>query len=281
MATCGRKRTLVDIGVLVGLLGAAGCVLAGHLLGGGTIQGLLDPTAALIVVGGSLCATMVSMGLKRMLQIPGHVILAMRQETINEYQFVEDVCRWHVLAKKEGPVALEEHAKKQPDHLLRFALQQKANGRKDEDLRQELLSMIWSEQFQAKSASEVFEAAGGFAPTFGIVATVMGLIDVLGKLSSGDAAALGAAVSTAFLGTFYGISSANIFWLPLGKKLKTKSKERDRQQRLFVEAVSLISRASGPIEIRQRLYRIIDPKKADEIRGVASAGGAAANAAGG
>lgn len=271
----------MDLFVILGLVGAVGCVLAGHLLGGGSIAGLLDPTAAMIVIGGSLCATMVAMGWKRMVKIPANILLAMRQETINEYEFVEEVCKWFLDGKKGGPIKLEEHAKKQSDHLLRFALQQKANGRKDEELRQELLSMIWSEQFEAKTASEVFEAAGGFAPTFGIIATVMGLIDVLGKLSSGNAAALGAAVGTAFLGTFYGISSANIFWLPLGRKLKTKAKDRNRQQMLFVEAISLVSKASGPKEIRERLYRIIDPKKGDQMKGTPGREVAAASAAGG
>ncbi len=258
----GKGALALDLAVVFGIVLAAASLVVAHMLGGGTIAGLVSPVGLIVIVGGTLGATTTAVGLDRIKEIPGNVLLAMRRESANQYTFIEDAARWFTILRKDGRLELEKEARRQGDNLLRYALQAVADGRPEDEVVPTMLNMIRQEQFAAGIAAAVFEKAGGFAPTFGIMATVLGLIEVLGALA--NPSKLGPSIATAFLGTFYGIGSANVFWLPISARLSMKSQERAKQQLLYTEAIRLLWTATGPGEVRERLWRIADPNRDPE-----------------
>lgn len=251
----------MDLAVAFGIVLAAASLVVAHMLGGGTIVGLISPVGLIVILGGTLGATMTAVGLDRIKEIPGNVLLALRRESANQYTFIEDAAKWFVILHKDGRRAIEKEAHRQGDNLLRYALQAVADGQ-EEEVVPTMLNMIRQEQFAAGIAAAVFEKAGGFAPTFGIMATVLGLIEVLGALA--NPSKLGPSIATAFLGTFYGIGSANVFWLPISARLSMKAQERAKQQMLYTEGIRLVMHATGPAEVRERLWRIMNPSRIPE-----------------
>lgn len=245
--------------MLGGLIGAVVVVLLGHILSGGSLSGLFSPGALLLVLGGTVFATQVSVGFDRIRELPGNILLALRRESGNEYAFIDNVCRWRNILKESSATALEQEAKRQSDHLLRFGLQEIANGRlKPEELRDQMYTLVQREMAAAGTTSSLFETAGGYSPTMGIIATVLGLIDVLGNLT--NPAKIGPAIASAFLGTLYGIAFANIFWLPISARLRSKAHERGRHEQLYVEGITMLAQEVQPTLIREHLTRLIDPK---------------------
>ena len=152
-------------------------------------------------------------------------------------------------ARREGVLSLEadiqgELSDKKYDPMLRKGLRLTVDGSEPELIKHMLENEISFYEERQKKNAAVFEAAGGFAPTMGIIGTVMGLINVLGNLANPDE--LGPAVAMAFVATLWGIGSANLFWLPVGSKIKLKMKLEVVQREMIVEGVMSIQAGENP-----------------------------------
>lgn len=231
-------------------LGLAAIVL-GQVLEGGHIGSLVQPTAFLIVVGGTLGAVM--------LQSPLAVFInGMKMgkwvflPPVTEPQLlIEQIARWSHVARKEGLLALEAQIAGVADPFMRRGLQLLVDGAEPDRLRDVLEVEIGAYEEQMKLAAKTWESAGGYAPTIGILGAVMGLIHVMENLS--DPSKLGAGIAVAFVATIYGVGSANLIFLPIAKKLLANIARLVALREMFVDGLVGIANGDNPRIIESRM----------------------------
>src|SRR5919205_3905168 len=162
-------------------------------------------------------------------------------------------------ARKEGLLALEAQVKQIDDPFLKSGLQMGIDGTDPEELRAVLEGEISAKKGEDKVAAKFFNAMGGYAPTIGIIGTVVGLIHVLENLS--DPASLGPLIASAFVATLWGVLTANLFWLPMGAKITRTSELQAAQMELLVEGITEIQAGTSPRAVRQKLTALVPPSE--------------------
>ena len=236
---------------LVGLALSLAAILLGQVLEGGHIDSLVQPTAFLIVFGGTIGAVM--------LQSPLSVFAAgIRMSSwiffppvISKAELIARIDQWSHIARKEGLLALEAQVATLPDPFMSKGLQLLVDGAEPDRLREVLEVEISSYESHLKMAARVWESAGGYAPTIGILGAVMGLIHVMENLS--DPSKLGAGIAVAFVATIYGVGSANLVFLPVGKKLLANISRLVAVREMFVDGLEGIANGDNPRIIESRL----------------------------
>jgi chemotaxis protein MotA len=165
-------------------------------------------------------------------------------------------------ARKEGLLALEAEVKKIEDPFLKRGLQMGIDGTDPEVLRSVLEGEIAAKKGEDKVAAKFFTAMGGYAPTIGIIGTVIGLIHVLENLSEPEK--LGHLIAGAFVATLWGVMTANVFWLPMAAKITRTSDLQAAQMELLVEGVAEIQAGTSPRAVRQKLTSLVPPSEAEK-----------------
>jgi chemotaxis protein MotA len=241
----------LDIGVAGGLFLAVAALLGADLIDGGHLAALLNPSAALLIFGGTIGATAVSSQLSDLIALPRLLLSALRPKTVDLHGAIEKLVALALRARRNGLLSLEEDIAGLDDPFLAHGLQMVIDGADAETVRSVLRTDMLLRGQAAGRQAQLFETAGGFAPTMGIIGTVLGLIHVLSNLSSPGS--LGPAIATAFLATFYGISSANIFWLPLGSKLRQNARQASLAAEVALEGILSIQAGDNPSAVRDKL----------------------------
>lgn len=251
--------------VIAGILIGFGSLILGFILEGGTPGALLAGTAALIVLGGTVGATIVGYSLPEILNLPSILKVAFTEQRHNPLELIEEISRYAVLARREGFVGLEKELVKVKDKFLRTALQLVIDGTDPELTRNILEQHIYNTGERHRVGISFFEAAGGYAPTMGIIGTVMGLVHVLSNLS--NPSELGPSIAMAFIATLYGVSTANLLWLPLASQLKNKSRKEQLNQEMILEGILALQAGKSPTAIRSALMSFLDPAKQEKLEG--------------
>lgn len=241
----------MDLGVVIGLVLALAAILGANMMDGGSLTGLINPSAALLVIGGTIGATAISSQVSDLLSIPKLVLASIRPPKADLLEEIERLVGLALKARRNGLLSLEEDIAELNDPFLSRGLQMVVDGADADTVRGVLQTEIVLRQRGAVRQSGVFEAAGGFAPTMGIIGTVLGLIHVLANLA--DVNKLGPSIATAFLATFYGISTANVFWLPLANKMKQNARMASVRSEVALEAVLSIQAGDNPSSVRDKL----------------------------
>ncbi len=242
---------MVDILSLLGLLVAFGAIVGGNLIEGGRIQSLLQLTAFIIVIGGTLGAVLLQSPLKVFLRAVKMMMWVFRPPAINGEQQIERIVEWCQLARKEGLLGLETLSEQIEEPFSRKGLQLLVDGREPESIRSIMEVELESLEEQAMHAAKVFEAAGGYAPTIGIIGAVMGLIHVMENLA--DPSKLGEGIAVAFVATIYGVGSANLVLLPIAGKLKSIIHAQGRVREMTIEGLTAIAEGENPRAIEAKL----------------------------
>lgn len=250
---------ILDIATIGGIILAVVSLIVGFTLDGGSITALLNPAAFILVVGGTLGATMTTVGLKEFFSVGKYVKIALFQKKQQPLEMVETLIDLASVARREGILALEERLENTGDAFLHSALQLVVDGVDLELVREYLDTEVTYIEERHKGAARIFEAAGGFAPTMGIIGTVMGLVHVLGSLS--DVTKLGPLIATAFTATLYGVASANVLWLPIGAKLKHRSEQEILLLEMVSEGVLSIQAGENPNILSQKLRAFLPPSQ--------------------
>jgi chemotaxis protein MotA len=242
----------VDKASLVGITLAVGGILAGLLLEGGNLGQILQPTAAMIVFGGTLGAVM--------LQFPLPIImLAFRQlgsVFVNPQQDPEATI--HLLvqyaqkARREGIVSLDAELEQINDPFLRKTLMLAVDGTEPHELRKMMELEIDNQAEYEEQVPQVFESAGGFAPTVGIIGAVLGLIQVMQHLDKIDE--VGRGIAVAFVATIYGVGSANLLYLPMAGKMKLRIRDQQIMREMTLEGVASILEGMNPRMLETKLF---------------------------
>jgi chemotaxis protein MotA len=251
----------MDPGTFAGIGLALGCILVSMIMEGGKPMALIHPGAIILVFGGTFGVAMASGLLKDATGIANMFkgALLSKKNDINES--IKQVVSFAERARREGLLALEEAAKAVDDPFLKKGLELAVDGTDPEELHDILENEIHSMKARHKVGIKFLENMGGFAPTIGIIGTVLGLVHVLENLS--DPSALGPLIAGAFLATLWGVLTANVFWLPMANKLKRTSEIEVHHRELLLEGILSIQAGANPRVIEQKLLTYLAPKERD------------------
>jgi chemotaxis protein MotA len=241
----------MDFLTIVGAVLAIGAILGGNMLEGGHIGSLLQLTAAVIVLGGTVGAVMVQTPLPVFLRSLKMVIWTVFPPKIAQGDAIEKIVNWSNIARKEGLLGLEPLTESEPEPFSRKGLQLLVDGSEPDTIRSILEVELESQEHMDTQAAKVYEGMGGYSPTIGIIGAVMGLIHVMNNLA--DPSKLGSGIAVAFVATIYGVGSANIFFLPLGNKLKSYIHKQSKFREMVIEGVIAIAEGENPRNIETRL----------------------------
>jgi len=241
----------MDLATIVGLILAVGAVLGGALLEGLHMGALVQPTAAMIVLGGTFGATFVSFPLPIVLKAFKDVGRCFFPPQDDPEGVIKNIINYAAKARRNGLISLEQEAQTVKDSFTKKGISLVVDGIDPQKLRETMEIELNSFEEHNKGSAEVFEAAGGFAPTVGIIGAVLGLIHVMSNLS--DPSKLGGGIAVAFVATIYGLMVANFFCLPFGSKLKHRLKEELLQKEMLIEGLIAIQNGENPHFIEQKL----------------------------
>jgi chemotaxis protein MotA len=245
----------MDTGSLIGIAVALAGIIGGQLLEGGYIGSLLQGAALLIVLGGTAGAVMVQSPARvfmRGVKMAKWVVLP---PDFTPQRTIAEILRWSLSARKEGLLSLEQQASMTKDPFARKGLQLLVDGVNPEKLRDAMDVEIGTFEEYNLQAARVWEAAGGYSPTIGILGAVLGLIHVMENLS--DPSRLGSGIAVAFVSTIYGVGLANLVLLPVANKLKGLISRQVLLREIMVDGLVSIANGENPRMIEYRLLGYI------------------------
>jgi len=241
----------VDKSTIGGIFLAVGGILAGLLLEGGKIAQILQPTAAMIVLGGTIGAVMVQFPLATVFEAFKGLAWVFFDKGEDPGRLVETLVLFAHRARKNGIVSLDAELESIQDPFLKKALMLAVDGIEPEELRKMMELELDNQAERSEKVAQVFESAGGFAPTIGIIGAVLGLIQVMQHLSNIDE--VGKGIAVAFVATIYGVGSANLLFLPSSGKLKIKGREEQILREMTMEGVISILEGMNPRILETKL----------------------------
>ena len=240
---------------IAGLLLGVIAIVGGQVLEGGHIGSLSQPTALLIVLGGTMGAVMLQSPYATFMRGMRMVRWVWYPPVVDAPQLIKQVSSWSQVSRREGLLALESVINVLKDDFARKGLQLLVDGAEPERLREVLEVEIGTYEQEMKLAARIWEAAGGYSPTIGILGAVMGLIHVMENLS--DPSKLGAGIAVAFVATIYGVGLANLVFLPIANKLKAHINRLVVQREMVVDGLVGIANGDNPRIIESRLQGYI------------------------
>jgi len=261
---CGVR---VDKSTVTGILIAVAGIGIGLFVEGGKLAQVLQPTAALVVFGGTLGAVMVQFPLTVVWQAIRNLKDVFWNSEPEPDALVKNLLRFAYKARKEGLVSLDAELSKIHDPFLKESLMLAIDGTSAEDLRRMMELQLEYRGEKAERVPKVFEAAAGYAPTIGILGAIMGLIQVMQHLQ--DINEVGRGIATAFVATIYGVGSANLLFLPWAGKLKIRLRERQVIREMTLEAILSIVDGVNPRALEMQLGSYLPAKKRTGTTGAA------------
>ncbi len=249
----------MDLATIIGLvLGIVVVIVVMIMDGGSPAELFAHPSAVILTVGGALAAAMITVPLKTIVGFPQLLLHAIKGHKEDIPGSIEALVKMADKARREGLLALEEDSKKVHDPFLRRGLMRVVDGVDPAQVRAILEIEIAHMQERHALGIGLLNSMGGFAPTMGIIGTVMGLITVLKNLS--DPGSLGKSIAAAFLATLWGILTANVFWLPLAGKLQHNSHEEVAFRHMLLEGVLALQAGENPRILKEKLSGFLPPK---------------------
>jgi chemotaxis protein MotA len=252
----GRRRR-VDVALLLGLPVAAGVVLLAQVLEGGSMRSLWQPTAALVVFGGTAGAVVVSFPIAAVVRTAVAVFEAFvtRAPAREMESTVKTLVSYAMESRRRGLLVLEPAVDRTPNGFLRNALTLALDGTNPQTSRQILGIENQARRAAAEMPAEVLETAAGYTPTLGILGAVLGLIHVMGNLS--EPAKLGSGIAVAFVATIYGVGAANLLLLPLATRLRGHARDAALHRELVIEGAMALQEGLHPRLIEQKLRAFV------------------------
>jgi chemotaxis protein MotA len=240
-----------DLATISGIAMAMAGIIGGLILEKGSIQDLSQVTAAMIVLGGTFGAVLVSTPMAVVLHAFKGVGAVFFESANDTAATIDGLIQYATQARKQGIVSLETEAAAIQDPFLRKALGLAVDGTDLQELRKMMEIDIALAEQAAEAEAKVWEAAGGYAPTIGIIGAVMGLIQVMKHLE--DIKEVGHGIAVAFVATVYGVASANILFLPAATKLRARMNQATLRKDMILEGVIGIVEGLNPTLIRMKL----------------------------
>jgi chemotaxis protein MotA len=246
----------MDRASLIGIIFGISAVIGGNFAEGGRIGSILQPTAALIVFGGTLGATLLSFSSGDIIR----AFIALKDVLIERKadpdSFIDEIVRYAELARKNGLIILEKEIPRIDDPYFRRVMMLAVDRMASKTLRETIEQENITYEEERRRVSKVFDTAGGIAPTIGILGAILGLIQVMENLS--EPSKLGAGIAVAFVATVYGVGSANLLLIPAAKKLMNRLNQELALREMILEGVVGIQSGMNPHYLRERLRAFLE-----------------------
>lgn len=241
----------MDIFAAVGTIVGIGFILWAQALEGGNVGQLLQLTAGMIVFGGTLGATIASFPVPDLKIAVSMIKDVWFPPKVNFDALISEIVGFATKARKEGVIILEKEAKNASDGLLTMGLEAVADGADPSLVQGMMENQIGQLEERVEKGSKVFESAGAYSPTLGIIGAVLGLIQVMQNLS--DPSKLGAGIAVAFVATVYGLFAANLVLLPMSSRIKFNYKKVFLAKEIMLEGILSIQAGESPALIERKL----------------------------
>lgn len=245
----------MDILSILGFLVGFGAIIGGFLLEHGDLSSFLLPSPLLIVFGGTMGAVMLSFTSKEISSIPNILAGIMKKSVSNAPKLIDQMVEMAETARKEGVLSLEKTVDADTagkiDPFLKRGILLVIDGTDLQKMEDMLDTEIHIMEQKKKIEASIFEAAGGFSPTMGIIGTVCGLIIALGNMESPEE--LAKQIAVAFVATLFGVAFANLLYLPIANKVKLQAKNARIEKELIVEGIVAIRNGENPQKVREKL----------------------------
>ena len=258
----------MDISTLVGVIAALAIVFVVQMLEGGNAGSILLVPSMVLVFGGAFAAGMAGGVLKDATGVGKLLQKAFLAKVKPPNNLVDDIVKLAERARREGLLALEDAVKTVEHPFLKRGLQLAIDGTDPEELHDILHAEVAAKKKADKAGTKIFENMGGYAPTVGIIGTVMGLVHVLQNLSKPDT--LGESIAAAFVATLWGVLSANLLWLPIAARLTRLSGIEADEMELVIDGVLAIQAGSNPRLVAQKLRSLLPPDAAKAAEAAAA-----------
>jgi len=257
----------MDKSSIIGILVAVTGIVAGLMIEGGSVGQILQPTAAMIVFGGTLGAVMLQFPLATVVSAFKRAARVFVGQKRDADQALKQILDFANKARRSGIVSLDQDLNKIKDPFLKQAVMLAVDGTEPSELRSIMEMQIENRHQDDDRIPAVFESAGGFAPTIGIIGAVLGLIQVMQHLDKIDE--VGKGIAVAFVATIYGVGAANLVLLPSAGKLKIQIQEERLHREMMLEGVVSILEGMNPrmIEVKLQSFLAEDKNRKPLIRG--------------
>jgi len=248
-----------DLATLLGIVLALAGIIGGLILEKGQLSDVVQGTAALIVLGGTFGAVLVTTPMPVVIRAFKGLGRVLFEQANSTSEIIESLIQYATKARKNGIVSLESEAAAIPDPFLRKALGLAVDGTDLQEMRKMMETDIMLGEQSIEGEAKVWEAAGGYAPTIGIIGAVMGLIQVMKHLE--DIKEVGHGIAVAFVATVYGVGTANILFLPMASKIRARMREGSLRKEMTLDGVIGIVEGLNPTLIRLKLTSYDDQPK--------------------
>ena len=250
----------MDPATLIGIAVAMGAILLTMILEGASPMAIILIPPLILVFGGTFGAAVGGIAMADVKKVGNWFKMALMSPAVPPVsERIQTMVSLAEKARKEGLLALEAEVKKIDDPFLKRGLQMSIDGTDPEDLRGILEGEISAKKAEDKVGAKFFNSMGGYAPTIGIIGTVIGLIHVMENLS--DPESIGPLIASAFVATLWGVLSANVFWLPIGAKITRTSELQAASMELLVEGIAEIQAGTSPRTVRAKLSALVPPSE--------------------
>jgi chemotaxis protein MotA len=253
----------MDIATIIGTLLGFSLIVGSIIIGGGAAMFLHIPSIA-ITIGGMLCATMIHFSLPQFLSIFAIVKKTIIAKIPSQAELVQKMVNFAAINRRDGTLALEPEISKLGDHFFAKGLQLLVDGQDSEAIRDLLDPEIQYLQERHAGGKKILEFMGAAAPAFGMIGTLIGLVQMLQNLSSPDQ--IGQGMAVALLTTFYGAFAANLVFIPLAGKLGIYSKDESLAMEMILEGVCAIAQGDNPTLVRERMQAFVSHGRREEVK---------------
>ena len=247
-------------GVALGL----GGIVGGLLLEGGNLSQVLQPTAAMIVFGGTTGAVLLQFPLPVVTKAARSLAHVFLQPNRNPDKTVQELVKYANRARREGIVSLDAELDSINEPFLKKSLMLAVDGTEPQELRSIMELELQNQADHEDKIPQVFESAGGFSPTIGIIGAVLGLIQVMQHLDKIDE--VGRGIAVAFVATIYGVGAANLFLLPAAGKLRIRIREEQLLREMTLEGVVSILEGMNPRTLESRLRGFLEESRRETVK---------------
>lgn len=241
----------MDKSSFAGVFIALGGILLGLILEGGRLVQIIQPTAAIIVFGGTLGAVMLQFPLRVVIAAFRRLGQVFFDRSRDPHSLIAEIVRYAHKARKEGIVSLDKDLEGIEDPFLKKGLMLAVDGTEPQEIRKMMELELDNQAEHDEHVPRVFEAAGGFSPTIGIIGAVLGLIQVMQHLD--DIGEVGRGIAVAFVATIYGVGAANLLFLPAAGKIKIRVRQEQICREMMLEGVISILEGMNPRMIETKL----------------------------
>jgi chemotaxis protein MotA len=253
----------MDVATLIGIVFGSGLIISSIMLGPGAMT-FLNVPSALITIGGTLMATLINFPLAKVLGVFAVVKKAFLYKLPSATEEIERMVRLARVARSEGLLALENSLDEIHDPFLQKAIQLVVDGTDPEVLRDVLSTELEQLRMRHSVGKSILDFMGSAAPAFGMIGTLIGLVQMLSNMK--DPSSIGGGMATALLTTFYGSLIANLICIPLAGKLDVRSRQESVSKELIIEGVAAIQAGLNPRLVEEKLKTFVEPKHRQSLK---------------